>query len=403
MAGLVGGSASGQIVLALSMLGAARIFAPADLGALGVTTSIATVVGIALAGRLELALTVERDDAVFARLARSLRRWGDSIAAVATVWAIVLLLSGAVAMWPLKQIAIWAVVPLAAALTFTSNTESFAATRQQAYRDLSAGTFSLGAAQGVALIAAGLIHASALTAALSYVVGRLVATRLLRGRLEISDTEAGAPALRQIIRTRREYLYLITPGQVLTNLTTGVPTLFIANSFGLAEAGIYFLVSRMIRLPVRTVSTAISRVLFGEISAEADERKALPVIRPFLFLASALGLFALAASYLVSQLDLGSFLGASWAPASEFIVPTTLSAVFQLASSPLAFSLLRLEKHYAMLAVQIARFSLIMMPPLVHVWVDLSLQQAVWWVNVALAVSYVVNGVVSYRSLREFS
>jgi len=401
MAELAGGSASGQVILAACMLLAARFFDASDLGALGVTTSIATIVGTALAGRLELSLTVERDDAMFGQLAHYLRRWADVVAVAGGMWAAAVLAIGAAGSVSLTRSAVWAVVPVAAAMTLAANTEIFVATRLRSYRVLSAGTFCLGAAQGLTLAIFGLVAPNALTASLSYVISRLSATILLRRRQPL-DRPTRGPGVREILDDRREYLYSITPGHVLTNATAGIPTLFLANSFGLTEAGIYFVVSRMIQLPIRTMSTAVSRVLFGEISAESDGQTPLSIMRPFLLLAGGLGLAGLTLAVSLAQMDLGRLLGPSWIAARGFLVPITLAAVAQLAFSPLAFSLLRLERFRAVLALQVGRFVLIMLPPCAH-WIGgLSLLEAVWWVNIALAVSHLVSGYVSYTAELRF-
>jgi len=253
---VAGGSALGQIALALSLPVTARIYPPADLGAFAVVLAYAQVAAIVITGRLEQVLP---------RLEAG-RRWvatrlvlvtGIALAPVSAI--VILALAGRLATLE----AVFAGALVASICLYNTGTYALLAERQ--YRRVAVLRITNGVVTASAQIVFGLLLPEVWVLLATYAAGNVVATLVAVPAVrKIRRVSGGEPA-RLVIREERlgRFVASVGTGAVLSNLGLALPVVGVSMLFGDAAAGSFWLARRLLMVPTQLLAHAVNEVTYA--------------------------------------------------------------------------------------------------------------------------------------------
>lgn len=287
---LASGTAIAQLLLVLAVPVLARLYTPADYGALAVYSSTLAVLGVLASLRYESAIPLPQDD----EAAGSLLVLALGILAVVTALVVLLILLAGDAFVSLVNVPalrpyLW-LLPVGFVGAGTYQALSYWAIRRREFRHLARTKLSQGAGQVAAQIAFGLGGAGALGLLVGDVIGRVagaggLALAAVRARPAAHVTPAGLRA----VASRYRRFPLLTTWSGLCNIgSLQLPSIVFAAAFGAAAAGLYALSYKMLVLPTMLVAQAVGQVFLSRAAALASEPEGLRRLTE----RTALGLFA---------------------------------------------------------------------------------------------------------------
>jgi len=336
---LASGTAIAQLLLALALPVLARLYTPADYGALAVYSSTLTVLVVVASLRYEVAIPLPEDDATAASLLVltfillavmtalvSLVVWLASDAFVAAVKV------------PTLRPYRW-LFPIGFLGAGTYQALSYWAIRRGAFTRVARTKLSQGVGQVVTQIALGLARAGAPGLLVGDVVGRVaggggLALLALRDRPAARVTRASLVAA--AARYRRFPLFTTWSG--LLNIgSLQLPSILFAASFGAAAAGLYALSYKMLVLPTMLVAQAVGQVFLSRAATTSREPERLRQLteRTALVL-FACGLPVFAALALGGPQLFAVVMGSRWEQAGRYAQVLAPWFVVWLVSNPLS-------------------------------------------------------------------
>jgi O-antigen/teichoic acid export membrane protein len=271
---IVTGTAGGQLVLVAATPVLTRLYSPDDFGILAAYTALMSILTVAAALRLELALpTEERDSGANALL---------GLAAL-----IILATSGAVAMFALLLrysginpfgAFIW-MVPVGTLGGGAYAVASHLALREQRYKVVAQTMFAQRLAQALTQVAVGLFWFGPLGLLLGQVIGQSGGTlTLLRSRGAGVRPAFRMQALKEVAQKHRRFIVWSTPSGLVNRAGLAAPYLAIAVAYGPVPAGLLGLAARIVDVPTQLVGQAMQHVFVGQASAVI--RSGAPGMRP---------------------------------------------------------------------------------------------------------------------------
>ena len=274
---LASGTAIAQVFLALALPVLARLYTPADYGALAVYSSTLTVLIVVASLRYELAIPLPEDE----RMAGSLLVLAFILLAGTTaVVSLLVWLGGDAFVAAVKVPALlpyrW-LIPLGFAGAGTYQALSYWAIRRGAFGRVARTKLSQGTGQVVTQVALGLARMGAPGLLIGDVVGRVaggggLALLALRDRPAAGVTRASLVAA----ASRYRRFPLLTTWSGLLNIgSLQLPSILFAASFGAAAAGLYALSYKMLVLPTMLVAQAVGQVFLSRAATVAREPERL--------------------------------------------------------------------------------------------------------------------------------
>ena len=402
---LMGGAVGAQAINAAISPILTRLYAPNEIGLLGLYLAFISVSSIVLSMRYEQAVVVPAADGVAARLAKMalLLILPMTIVAGSTLLALIaaeVAGYGALPAWSV----ILAIVTLAAfGVT--------AVLRHWLIRmgrfDVIAGVLvgqSLG--RGVSQVGLGVFGLGLPGLLLGEAIGRLVGLgRMLRTAVPGLGNAMRDPVSIPTIQMAREYAQFPVagvPSSLLNALAFHIPTPLIAATYGLPMAGFFSLVQRVLGVPLAVIGASVADVLLRRISQHARDA---PDQALRLFRLTALGLLALS-----FPLAIGVMVLAPWTFAfifgEEWRVAGTLAAVMApwysaaLIVSPLSRVVLVYRGQVTKLIYDVLSLGVAVASISVAAWLGLDAVMAVWYLSLGQALAYCVYLVILYQMVR---
>ena len=121
---------------------------------------------------------------------------------------------------------------------------------------------------------------------------------VLRPHLRLVNKLASISEVKSIIWKYRDYAIFRAPADLLSSLTTALPVLLLALSFGASSAGFFVISRTMLSLPNVVLATSTSGALFARLS---EHMRANRPIKP-LFFSSTVSLLAVAPLVIIGAL-----------------------------------------------------------------------------------------------------
>lgn len=280
------GTATGQLLtLAVAPL-LTRLFSPEHFGTLGLYTSFVGFFAVAVCLRYELAIASTRE----ARDARAL-----TLAAL--LIALLMAPLGALAFWLVRAqdwlgygaFEAWGVLAVLVGLLAMGSSLAlrYHLVRQESFIVIATTPIVQNVGRAAVQIAAGVSGLGAIGLVSGEIFGRcatavqlgLSARRGLRrapedaGELETSSSSLGARlrAMVEVLRRHAVYPKFALPSGLLDTLAVSIVTPLVAVFHGENNAGLFFLVQRVVTMPVGFVCASVSDVFHGRLARMASE------------------------------------------------------------------------------------------------------------------------------------
>jgi O-antigen/teichoic acid export membrane protein len=336
---LASGTAAAQLVLVLAVPVLARLYSPAEYGALAVYAAILAVLVVLASMRYEAAIPLPQDDEAAGSL---LLLTFVILAAMAALVSLLVWLVGdrfvAAVNVPALGPYLW-LIPVGFVGAGAYQALSYWAIRRGEFRRVARTKLSQGTGQVAAQIALGVGGAGALGLIVGDVIGRVAgAGGLALGALRTRPAARVTPASLRAVAHRYRRFPLLTTWSGLFNIgSLQLPSIIFSAAFGAAAAGLYALSFKMLVLPTMLVAQAVGQVFLSRaatLAAEPDrlrrltERTALGLF--------AMGLPAFGAVALAGPQLFAIVLGSQWEQAGRYAQVLAPWFALWLVSNPLS-------------------------------------------------------------------
>lgn len=336
---LLAGGALAQAIPLLLGPWIARLYTPAEFGLFSLWWQVAANIAAVGCVRYEFALPLARTEGD----ARALLALCARVAVA--VWLAAVLLAAVLALWrPTGERALWALLPLAAAVGIATQALTLWAVRGERHRAQALARLVQWGGTPVVQVAFGLAAAG---------VAGLLAGPLLAGALAClvlarPTPEGGWRALARVpaaawraqAQRHADFPRYNAPHAFVSALqdTLALAALawLISGQEGAAAAGVWALVLRYLKAPATLVGGAVSQVLYPRLTAAATPADALALVRRVMVLLGVGGallalLLALAGPWLFTHL-----LGAQWAASGPLVRALALYVALHFVAAPLS-------------------------------------------------------------------
>ncbi len=348
------GTAVGQAIGFVAAPLLSRLYTPDDFGVVGVFLSVATVIGVVAALRLELAVVVPKtdEDAQQVMVAALL-----VIAGVVSGTALAVLIAGEAAA---RALGAPALAPLLGILPFyvgslgTFQVFNYWSTRVGKFGHLASAQVVRGAIGAAGQIGLGAARLGATGMLAGQVAGQVVGTLALLGR----SARAGRLDLRspvsfaragKVLREYADFIVYGAPQSLLNAIGQGLPAVVLTAAFGAGAAGQYLLARRVVTAPSNLLGQSLRQVLYPHLSRRIDRPEVLAfAVRTTLALAA----LAAVPAALLAVFGPQAFawaLGEQWRVGGEFARYLGLNLMAGLMNIPAVslVPLLRIQRWHA--------------------------------------------------------
>lgn len=396
-------TACGQLIAFAGSLILVRIYTPEAMGAYSTVVAVSTCLAPLISGRFEMALPIVRDDKSALRLAAVALVGAMSIASViGLVWGIACLLEApglrGESMW-------WWALPLSSFSLVGFVCANQLAVRFGSYRSLALRGILypslMSGAQvlfGLALFGSdgliwGLVTAHLVTAATLWVPA-------LKRVSKFGDS--GAP-VKALLSEYRHFPYFLAPSGAVNALSVQLPQMGIALLFGMAIAGQFGMMSRILAVPVALIGQSIGYVYAGEI-ARLKREGTTNIVRLYDKLTAGLGGLALLIVCFVIFFGEPVFtwlLGEQWRTTGQLAVLYVASTAMQLVTAPLSQTLIIAGRTKWQLLIDVVRTLLVLSVFAVTAWANAQVETTVLLVGLSSAAGYVVVWAVNRKAAKD--
>ncbi|HEX5591387.1 MAG TPA: oligosaccharide flippase family protein [Candidatus Limnocylindrales bacterium] len=338
---LAGGTATGQAINVLMAPVVTRLFAPADVGRIGLYLVFIDLASVALLLRLETALVSGRTDREAAQLA-VLAFLVLPLTAVAASVLFYVLISQAIGGYNVleRSSALWMVLSLA--LAGTVAVLRYWLVRANRFRPISQAIITQNAGRAAAQVGFGAAGFGWLGLLAADLLGRgagLVVTVRAAARAVVA--EAGPlrelPA-RALLRRYWRFPVLALPSSFLDAFALALPIPLITSLYGVEAAGLFVLVQLVLALPTAVIGASVADAFHGRIALLARES---PELAAGLFKRTGIALMAIgtpitAAGMLLVPFVFDTIFGEVWHAAGPLVVVMAPWALASLVVGPLS-------------------------------------------------------------------
>jgi len=351
---LMTGTAAGQAIGFLAAPLLSRLYTPDDFGVVGVFLSVATVLGVVAALRLELAVVVPKadEDAQHVMAAAML-----VVAGVVIGTTLAVLFAGAAASRALGApalVQLLGILPFYVGSLGTFQVFNYWSTRVGKFGRLASAQVTRGVVGAAGQIGSGAAHLGAPGMLAGQVAGQVAGTLVLLGR----SARAGRLDLRapvsfarsgKVLREYADFIVYGAPQSLLNAIGQGLPAIVLTATFGAGAAGQYLLARRVVTAPSNLLGQSLRQVIYPHLSRQIDRQAVLPFV-----VKATLALFAIAAvpAALLAVFGPRAFawgLGDQWRIGGEFARYLGLNLIGGLMNIPAVslVPLLRIQRWHA--------------------------------------------------------
>ena len=254
--------------------------------------------------------------------------------------------------------AAWYLVPVGICGTGAYLVLSVWATREQQFGVLARTRISQALGQAGAELGFGAVGAGQLGLVAGALAGQVTGNGTLvrafgaRGGLRLQSGKLAR--WRVAAKASRHFALYSTPSSLMTNLGMQLPAIILLVHFGVAEAGYFALMQRVVGAPVLMLATIVAQVYTGAASRHIRESPE-QLESLFVRLGTTLAASAAVPALLAAALGPSAFVlifGSDWEPAGDFVRVLALMFFVQTVSLPLAQTLNLLQRVRAATGVR---------------------------------------------------
>ncbi len=355
---LVGGSAVSQLIMALSLPVATRLYTPEDFAVLALFTSIVSIVSVAACLRFDIAVPIpEGDGEAVNVLALAL----FFAAALSLAFAIPALAAPTVVADALgrPQIAgyLW-LLPIAIFLAASYSALQFWSVRQKAFRPIAITRIAQSSAAAGTQIGLGFATSGPLGLVLGMALNMgagavgLLARLLTANRASLADISTAR--MRKAFRDHIRFPKYSALEAVCNSASIFLPVVLIAAHAPAAEAGFVILAMQVMQAPMSLIGNAVAQVYMSQAPAAHREGDLGAFTVRILGGLMRTGVGPLIFAGIVAAPAFAIIFGAEWRAAGELVAWMTPWFVMQFLSSPVSMSLHVTGHQRAALLLQIA-------------------------------------------------
>ena len=376
-----------------------RIYSPAEFGLFAVYMALISIGTMIATGRLEMAVLIARKDSEALRL--SLVSFAISgVFSILTLFVIVIWGQQIAELTGQPEIKSWLyIVPFSIFLFSVYKVLLHWLNRKKHYELMSQTRViqsgSISALQVVVGVATKIVPGLALADCL----GRAVSLVLIFRRIKHSVKLPGFNRVKQyaLIRRYRKFPFLGSPASLLNILSLQMPYLIIPAIFSSAVAGLYFLVFRILMMPISVLGEAMLEVFRNKAMESLEEHG---TCRPvFIKTLSSLVMIGLPPTLLLMLFGAEIFafvFGEEWREAGLYATILAPMALFRLVCAPLGGVLFIREKLALVLMLQ-SLFLLMVILSLILGWINQDPVLLVIFLSVSGCLFYLLQALSSFR------
>lgn len=348
------GTALGQVAAFVAAPILSRLYSPDDFGVVGVFLSIATVLGVIAALRLELAIVVPKLD----KDAESI------VVAALVVVSITVLLTAilvAVAARPISYVLgvpdlapLLGVLPLYVGSLGVFQVFNYWATRIGSFGRLASAHITRGTATAAGQVGLGAVRLGAPGMLAGQVFGQFMSTLILLGR----STTDGRLRFRtpvilsnctKLLRQYSDFTIFGSSQALLYAIGQSIPAILLTSSFGAATAGQYLLAHRVITAPSTLIGQSLRQVLYPQLSRQLHEPTVLGLTLKITLVLGVLASIPLALLAFFGPIAFTWAFGPNWLMAGQFARFLGIVLASNLANIPAVslVPLLRIQRWHA--------------------------------------------------------
>lgn len=331
-----------------------RLYTPDDFGVVGVFMSVASVLGVVAALRLELAVVLPESDEDAQQVMAAALLVTAGVVAVTSVAVLVGSYPLARALRTPQLAPLLGILPFYVGSLGAFQVFNYWSTRVGRFGRLAAAQVARGVGGATGQIGLGVAHLGATGLLAGQVLGQLIATLTLLSRVAFAgrlDLRARV-SVRNAARVLKEYGDFIVygaPQGLLNAVGQGLPAVVLTAAFGAGAAGQYLLAGRIVTAPTNLLGQSLRQVLYPHLSRRLDEAD---VLRFALRTTAALAALAAVPAALLALFGPPVFawgLGAEWRVGGEFARYMGLNLLSGLMNIPAVslVPLLRIQRWHA--------------------------------------------------------
>ena len=347
------GTVASRIIVILTIPFLARIYSPAEFGALALFMTINSIVTSVACGRYEMALVLPQEDrdadhllvacVLLATLASLLSGvviwvWGDELA----------VFLGAAELGPwlwLTSFVIWSVTIFNVLRSWASRTGEFRGiSRSTVGGTLVTVVVQLGLGFFRSLGAGGLIIGQAIGQVAHFMILLLASADSLRASLRQGLTRG---RMMELLDRYRRFPIYDSSASLLNSCSRELPVLMLGAFFSATIVGYYAMGRRTLAMPMQVIGNSIAQVFFPKAKQELDKGRLHELTAKIVTRLSAAGMTPMLLVTVAAPELISVVLGATWEPASIYIqwISIWLLSVFITAPLIQLFSVLERQKE----------------------------------------------------------
>ena len=376
-----------------------RIYSPAEFGLFAVYLALVAIGTMIATGRLEMAVLIVRKDSDALRLAFT----GLIISGVFSFLALLVIV-----IWG-QQIAAFSgqpgirdwlyIVPFSIFLFSVYKVLLHWLNRKKQYGLMSRSRVTQSGSISALQMVVGLATKISTGLAVADCLGRAVALMLILKQVKATIKLPGFSLARQyaLIRRYRNFPFLGSPASLLNILSLQLPYLVIPAIFTSAIAGMYFLVFRVLMMPVALLGEAMMEVFRNRALEDLNEHGTCrPVFVRTLLSLCIIGLPPALLLMFFGQEIFAFVFGEDWREAGLYAAILAPMALFRLVCAPLGGVLFVREKLKLILVLQSIFFIMVALS-LVLGWMEQDPVLLVSFLSVSGCLFYLLQALGSYR------
>jgi O-antigen/teichoic acid export membrane protein len=400
-------TAVGQTIVVLAAPILTRLYSPGDFGVLGVYASTLGIFSVVASLRYEQAIPLPKYEHVAFNL----------LGIAMIVVALVSLSLGAVAMLFATEIANFTntpeyqfvvyLVPIGVALAGTYQVLSYWAVRQQAYKQIARTTLIQGAGLVTVQLGLGMFSAGAPGLIAGQIIGRSAGITNLMSVIRRGSIRPLAVIsirrLKYVARRYRNFPLNFTWSALLNSIVLMGPTVALASMYGVAVAGWYALVQRVLGVPTTLLGRSVTNVFFSEsarLARDAPDQLQQLFTKKLKKLVQ-IGCLTIIPVGLISPWVFPFVFGSEWASAGRYAMILSPMVLLQFITSPFGVTLTVLERQDLALLREILRVALIASALASGALLGLTPECALILLSLAGIASYMLHLGMSWLAIRQ--
>ena len=143
--------------------------------------------------------------------------------------------------------------------------------------------------------------------------------------------------IKRLAKEHRKFPLLSSPAIVLSILSWHLPTVLLGTFFGPAIAGLYFMTTRLLNLPIQIFGQSVGQVFIQRLGASKDDKIEHPqLVEKFYGLLFKLGAFPIISLIFIAPELFSMFLGEDWIRSGKFAQILAMWLLVAFVASPLS-------------------------------------------------------------------